>query len=295
MASQSNMTAIVTASFGPDFERCRLLCETIDRHVTGYTCHYILVETADVPLFKALESPRRKVIDEKDLLPRWLKPFPDPFYLGKRRIWLSLRTLPLRGWHAQQLRRMAVAEKLNEDAFFYIDSDVAFLRPFDCASLWRGDDLRLFRRDDELKGKVPGDQHLWASNAGRLLGIPENEITPHGYVGTLIAWRRDRMLGMCRRMEEVSGRHWVEAIGKSRRFSECTIYGQYAEVLKKLEGHWIDTRDFCEVFWFAPAPTAQEFAARVKSLRPEQVAIGVQSFIGADISYVRDLVSKATF
>jgi hypothetical protein len=295
MASQSTTnTAIVTASFGPDLERCRLLCETIDRHVTGYSCHYILVETADVPLFKALETPRRKVIDEKELLPRWLRPFPDPFYLGKRRIWLSFRTLPLRGWHAQQLRRMAVAEKLNEDAFFYIDSDVAFLRPFDCASLWHGSDLRLFRRDDELKGKVPGDQHLWAANAGLLLGIPESEITPHGYVGTLIAWRRDRMLGMCRRMEEVGGRHWVEAIGKSRRFSECTIYGQYAEVLEKLEGHFIDTRDFCEVFWFAPAPTAQEFAARVKALKPEQVAIGVQSFIGADISYVRDLVSKAT-
>ncbi len=287
-------TALVTASFGPDFERCRLLCETIDRHVTGYTCHYILVETADVPLFKALETPRRKVIDEKDMLPRWLRPFPDPFSLGKRRIWLSLRTLPLRGWHAQQLRRMAVAETLREDAFFYVDSDVAFLRPFDCATLWHGNDLRLFRRDNELKGNVPGDQQLWAENAGKLLGIADSEITFHGYVGTLIAWRRDRILGMCRRMEEVSGRHWVEAIGKSRRFSECTIYGQYAEVICRLNGHFLDTRDFCEVFWFAPVPTSEEFAARVKALKPEQVAIGVQSFLGADINYVRTLVSKAT-
>jgi hypothetical protein len=293
MQAKRKITAIVTASFGPDFERCRLLCETIDRHVTGHSCHYILVETADVPLFKALENPRRKVIDEKDMLPRWLKPFPDPFYLGRRRIWLSLRTLPLRGWHAQQLRRMAVAETLHEDAFFYVDSDVAFLRPFDCAALWRGEELRLFRRDDELKGTVPGDQHLWAANAGKLLGIPENDTAPHGYVGTLIAWRRDRMIGMCRRIEEVSGGHWVEAIGKSRRFSECTIYGQYAEVLEKLEGHFIDTRDFCEVFWFAPAPTAEEFASRVSALKPEQVAIGVQSFLGADISYVRELVSRA--
>jgi hypothetical protein len=292
-AGEKRTTAIVTASFGPDFERCKLLCETIDRHVTGHTCHYVLVETADVPLFKTLETPRRKVIDEGDLLPRWLKPWPDPFYLGRRRVWLSLRTLPLRGWHAQQLRRMAVAEKLSEEAFFYCDSDVAFLRPFDCSTLWRGDNLRLFRRDNELKGKVPGDQHIWAANAGKLLGIPEDQITPHGYVGTLIAWRRDRMLGMCRRIEEVSGRHWVEAIGKSRRFSECTIYGQYADVTTKLEGHFIDTRDFCEVFWFAPMPTTDEFNARIKALRPEQVAIGVQSFLGADISYVRSLVANA--
>ncbi|MGB8819479.1 MAG: DUF6492 family protein [Rhizobiaceae bacterium] len=286
-------TAIVTASFGPDLERCRLLCETIDRHVTGYTCHYILVETADVALFKTLETPRRKVIDEKDLLPSWLRPWPDPFYLGKRRIWLSLRTKPLRGWHAQQLRRMAVAEKLSEDAFFYCDSDVAFLRPFDCATLWKGDALRLFRRDNELKGEVPGDQHIWAENAGRLLAIPPDKVAPHGYVGTLIAWRRDVLLAMCRRIEEVSGRHWVEAIGKSRRFSECTIYGQFAEVVMGLQGHFVDTRDFCEVFWFAPVPTPQEFSARVKALKPEQVAIGVQSFLGADIAYVRSLVADA--
>lgn len=286
-------TAIITASFGPDFERCKLLCETIDRHVTGHSAHYILVETADVPLFKVLESQNRRVIDEKDLLPSWLRPWPDPFYLGKRRIWLSLRTKPLRGWHAQQLRRMAVAEKLNEDAFFYCDSDVAFLRHFDCADLWRGEELRLFRRDDELKGEVPGDQHIWAENAGQLLGIAPDKTSPHGYVGTLIAWRRDRMLGMCSRIENVTGRHWVEAIGKSRRFSECTIYGQFAEVVSGLDGHFVDTRDFCEVFWFAPVPTPQEFAARVKALKPEQVAIGVQSFLGADISYVRGLVSSA--
>ena len=292
-AGQLKSTAIVTASFGPDFERCKLLCETIDRHVVGQSAHYILVESADVPLFKSLETPHRRVIDEKDLLPGWLRPWPDPFYLGKRRIWLSLRTKPLRGWHAQQLRRMAVAEKLTEDAFFYCDSDVAFLRHFDCADLWQGNDLRLFRRDNELKGEVPGDQHIWAENAGQLLGIEPKFVSPHGYVGTLIAWRRDRMLEMCRRIEDVTGRHWVEAIGKSRRFSECTIYGQFAEVVAGLEGHFVDTRDFCEVFWFAPVPTPQEFAARVKALKPEQVAIGVQSFLGADISYVRGLVSSA--
>ena len=103
-----------------------------------------------------------------------------------------MRTLPLRGWHAQQLRRIAIAEKITEDALFYCDSDVAFLKPFDCASLWRGEDLRLFRRDNELLGELPGDQQLWADNAAMLLGIKGAPVLPHGYVGTLVAWRRDR-------------------------------------------------------------------------------------------------------
>ncbi|TGR93421.1 hypothetical protein EN852_038880, partial [Mesorhizobium sp. M2E.F.Ca.ET.209.01.1.1] len=52
------LAAIVTASYAPDFERCRLLCETIDRHVAGMAHHYILTEHRDVALFRQLESGR---------------------------------------------------------------------------------------------------------------------------------------------------------------------------------------------------------------------------------------------
>jgi hypothetical protein len=131
----SRSTAIITASFAPDLERCRLLCETIDKHVTGFSKHYILVEHSDVGLFKQLERANRVIVDEMDLFPKWIRAYPDPLYFGKRRIWLSLRTLPLRGWHAQQLRRIAIAERITDDALFYCDSDVAFLKAFDCAAL----------------------------------------------------------------------------------------------------------------------------------------------------------------
>ncbi len=288
----SHGTAIITASFAPDLERCRLLCETIDKRVTGFSKHYILVEHSDVDLFKQLESASRIIVDEMDLFPNWIRAYPDPFYLGRRRVWLSLRTLPLRGWHAQQLRRIAIAGKITEDALFYCDSDVAFLKPFDCSSLWRGDDLRLFRRDNELLGELPGDQRLWADNAAKLLGIKGARVLPHGYVGTLIAWRRDRVLGMCRRIEEVCSMHWMQAIGRHRRFSECTIYGHFADDIEKLKGHFVDTRDLCKVHWFAPAPTEAEFRQFIKDMQPHQAAIAIQSFIGADIGYVRRLIGE---
>ena len=288
----THSTAIITASFAPDFERCKLLCESIDRLVSGYSTHYILVEHKDVGLFKQLAGPRRIVVDEMDLFPAWIRSYPDPFYLGRRRVWLSLRTMPLRGWHAQQFRRIAIAETISDDGLFYCDSDVAFLKPFDCASLWDKGDLRLFRRDGELLGEVPGDQKLWADNASMLLGIDRGSILPHGYVGTLIAWRRDRVLGMCRRIEAVSSDHWLAAMGKQRRFSECTIYGHFADDVEMLKGHFVDNADFCKVFWFAPAPTETEFRTFIETMTPEQVAIGMQSFIGVDINYVRRLVSE---
>lgn len=296
MSLKAKTTAVVTASYAPDFERCRLLCESMDRHVSGYSYHYILVESADVALFRALEGPKRKVIDERDLLPRWLKAFPDPLSFGRRRIWLSPFTLPLRGWHSQQLRRMAIAAQATEDAYFYCDSDVVFVRDFDVSALWQVDKLRLFRRDHDLAEKTDGDDHkVWANNAGGLLGIPKERLTDHDYIGTLIAWRGDTVRAMLKHIEECSGRNWVAAIGKRRRFSECTIYGQYAEVLTGSAGHFIDNQDFCEVFWLRPMPTEQQFLERVATMNARQVAIGIQSFIGADVADIRRLVAKAAF
>ena len=284
-------TALVTASYAPDFERCRLLCETIDRFVTGYTQHYILVEHRDVALFRQLEGSRRVVIDENDLLPRWIRPFPDPSNFGRRRIWLSPRTMPLRGWHVQQFRRIAIAAHTDEDAFFYIDSDVAFLKPFDCASVWRGDDLRLFRRNGDLLRPVPGDQRIWSEHAGQVLGLVPVGPAGHDYIGTLIAWRRDALLTMCDHIEKVTGRHWIAAIGRSRRFSECMIYGRHADEVLMAAGHYHDGAEFCRVYWFAPAPTDAEFLAFVEAMTPEQVAIGMQSFIGDDTARIRKLLA----
>ena len=166
-------TALVTASYAADFELCRLLCETVDAMVTGLTRHYLLVASHDVAQFRKLESPHRVVIDERELLPAWLKPWRDPFSGFSRYAWLSSRTMPLRGWHVQQLRRIAVARHLDEDAFLYSDSDVVFLKPFDTGSLWRDGALRLYRQDNALPVDGAYDHATWSLNAGRVLGIAD--------------------------------------------------------------------------------------------------------------------------
>jgi hypothetical protein len=283
--------AIVTASYAPDFERCRLLCETMDRHVVGFDHHYILVERRDAALFRQLAGAQRSVVDERALLPGWLRPFDDPTSLFRRRIWLSLRTRPLRGWHVQQLRRIAVAAHVPEDVLVYCDSDVAFLKPFDCRVFQRGDRTRLFRRDDGLAGRRLADHHTWSVNAARLLGIEDPSQLRHDYITTLIAWRRDTLLAMCRRIEKVSGRHWVEAIGADRKFSECIIYGRYVDEVLAGAGHFHGSQEYCRVQWW-DALSDRELEAFVASMTPEQVAIGMQSFIGGDIGRVRRLIER---
>lgn len=282
-------SSIVTASYAPDFERCRLLCETIDRHVSGFEKHYLLVEEGDVSLFRQLESSRRIVVDERDLLPPWLRSFGDPASGFRRRIWLSLKTMPLRGWHVQQLRRIAIAAHVDEEALIYCDSDVAFVKPFDCGVFWKGETLRLFRREGALLGPVDGNHRLWSKNAGVALGLRE-EISPHDYIATLIAWRRDAVTAMCSRIEEVQGRHWVQAVASTRHFSECMLYGRYADEVLEGEGHFHDGAEICRIHWKGEPLSDEALREFVQTLAPDQVAIGMQSFIGTDLGRIRRLI-----
>ena len=282
--------AIVTPSYVQDFERCRLLCETLDRHVTGFAHHYILVEHRDMALFRQLQGPRRTIVDERELLPDWLHPFSDPSSLFRRRVWLSWRTKPLRGWHVQQLRRIAIAVHVPQDVLVFCDSDVVFVKPFDCGVFWRDGKVRLFRRDNTMDGEVRYDHRLWSRNAGLALGIAAPEVSPHDYISTLIAWRRETMAAMCRRIEEQHGRSWIEVLGSSRKFSECMVYGRYVDEVLDGAGHFHGSEEFCHVHWFGQALSDEEFRAFVATMAPEQAAVGVQSFLGVDPDRIRRLM-----
>lgn len=284
--------AMVTASYALDFERCKLLCDTMDRHVTGMAHHYILVEHRDVPLFRKLESPRRTVIDERDLLPRWLHAFDDPLSLFRKRIWLSLRTKPLRGWHVQQLRRIAIAAHVSEDILVYCDSDVAFLKPFDLGVYRRANKVRLFRRDNAMLGPQYADQTLWSRNAAQSLGIASPAVSPHDYITTLIAWRRGSVADMCSRMETVHGRHWIEVVASVRQFSECLLYGRYVDEVIEGADHFHGVEEFCRVHWYGAALSDDQFRDFIAGMSPEQVAIGMQSFIGTDLGRIRRLLDS---
>jgi hypothetical protein len=167
--SLTHQTAIVTSSYAGDVERFALLCETMDHFVTGHSRHLVLVASKDVALFQRFAGPKREIIDEADLLPFWLRRFSDPLSRFKRDIWLSPLTYPMRGWHVQQLRRMAIAQHLHEDAYLSCDSDVAFVAPYDVGTNWKNGLLRLYRLDGALDAADHGEHRNWSANAGRRL------------------------------------------------------------------------------------------------------------------------------
>lgn len=290
-------TAIVTSSYRGDFERCRLLCESIDARVTGHTRHIILVEAADLTLFRALAGPRREIVCERDLLPFWLRPFPDPLSLGKRRIWLSPKGPPLRGWHVQQLRRIAMAAAMPETVMISCDSDVVFVKPFETSALQSGDAVEFYRIPGVLgamEGAVFEEHRGWSQKAGELLGIEAPRDTDLGYIATVIAWRTDTVRDMLARIEAVGGRSWVASLSGTRVLSECVIYGRFVdEVEQRPDRHQRSQKRLCRTYWSGGAMSGEELESFASAVGPEQVAVGIQSFTGTDPVLIRRISGLA--
>lgn len=292
--------ALATPSYRGDIARCRLLCASIDRFVSGHAMHYLLVEDRDVPLFRDLEGPKRRILPESQLLPSWLKPRPDPLALGRRRLWTGFGALarglpPLRGWHAQQLRKFALAAAAAEDVVLFADSDMLFVRPFDLAGLERDGAVRLYRKPDAITAGM-ARHRPWCENAAALLGLAPPSYPGPDYINNLVSWRSDHVRGLLAYIEALSGRDWVSSVARDRQFSEYMVYGYYVDrvLAPEAAGHWPDPRELCKVYWFREDATGLDRLDSFEEvLEPWQVAVGVQSFIGQPLAQIRALFEKA--
>lgn len=290
--SETAHVALITPSYRADLERCRILCETVDRYVVDQPHHYILVDADDYPLFSPLAGSRRHVVNEQDILPAWLHSLRTGVSKDARKLWWSFRTWPMRGWHVQQLRRIAIAAHLDMPGLLYCDSDMVFVKPFDTGVLWREGALRLYRKPGGIEGKLarPGSLHRkWTIHAARLNGLSAPEFPADDYINNLVSWRRDHVLAMCDLLERNSGKHWVAAMAAQRSFSECQIYGAFADGVMKGEGHWHAERGLCSTYWLSEDLADFSVERMRDTLSPKQVAIGVQSFIDVSPDDIRKL------
>lgn len=287
------MTAVITASYAGDFERCQLLCESLDNHLKGAWTHYLLVEDIDVALFEKLAGQNRVVVSERELFPWWLRSFPDPISSRHARVWLSPFSLPLRGWHAQQIRRLAIAEQLSEEVMLSIDSDVVLLKDFDVSALKVQGDVQLYRKSGGLNEGM--QEHMrWSKNAGSLLGISDNDICYDDYINTFIGWRVETVRSLLRHIENIQGRHWIKGLVRNREMSECMIYGRFAQEIEMSKHHEANPQSLCRVMWDEQGGdvSVEGLKAFMSGLAPEQVAVGIQSFVNADIKDIRRVTSE---
>ncbi len=290
--------AIVTPSFRGDAERCRLLCASIDRFVSGLATHYLLVEDRDVASFKDLIGPKRRVIAESELFPRWMTSWPDPFTAGKRRIWTGAGAIarglkPLRGWHAQQLRKLALPGLVPEEILMYADSDAIFLRPYDLAQQMIEGRARLYCKPLGITQSMP--EHVsWAEHTLAILGLPGPTFPMDDYINNLATWTAANVVALRAHLEAVSGRDWISAVASARSFSEMMIYGTFVDQIATAPGgHFKTDTELSRTYWLQEDVEGQAFAQPSQLMRPEHVSVGVQSFINVPMAELWNLFRRA--
>ena len=274
--------AFVTPSFPPDLERCALLVESLDRFGVQFR-HYIIVDRAHRAAFSHLASGRTKLIESESLVDRRFKRLE-----LKGGIWLNWRALPMRGWIAQQVKKIAAARVANEDILVMTDSDVTFVRPFGIEEFLIDGKTGLLDVN-YCAGLVP----TWTKVAARLLGLPD-EPQLRGHVAQMIAWRRTHMLGLIERIEATTGLPWQVAIARLRTFSEYITYGVYIrEVIGyDISLHAPSQRPLVKQPWDYTLTEAHEMARFFAEIEPENIAVMIHSKHGIPLSAARPHLDK---
>lgn len=290
-----NQVEILTLSFRGDFNLCRMLCKTVDRFVDPAIQHVVVVPRQDMELFSSLENSRRKIVPEGELLPSWLikLPLPSPkwrkrLFLPRRNIYLSLRGRPVRGWIAQQLMKIAAAERSDAEIVVHADSDAAFIRPTAPVDFLLDGEARL------LQEHGAGDSAMhteWHRTASRVLGLPMADYHGADYIDSIVVWRRENVTRLIAHLQREGG-DWRANLVATGEFSEYVLYGVFVDkVLGKQARHAPTPLRQCLTLWDASAARAGE--AAIDELQAYQRAMAIQSTIDLDEEARSMLLAKA--
>ena len=236
--------ALVTPSFGLDFERCRLLVDSVERFVPSAVRHYLVVDRRDVPLFEPLaRSGRTEVLVVEDIVPSWIQRIP-----GVRRFWWSWRSVPIRNWILQQIVKLSVVNAISEEVLLFVDSDVLFTVPYDPRSAERAGKVPLFVETG--RAGIVSFSDEWHGKVSELLGLPVEKDYDTNFVGNVICWRRENVLKLHQRVAEIAGKDWQLAIAPRKVFSEYILYGLFVTRLNmEASGQYPDEIDRTLCYW----------------------------------------------
>src|ERR1700690_1702551 len=135
--------------------------ESLDRCAPDIP-HYLIVDRRDRRAFAHLIRGQRKIIESEALLDSCFWQM-----TGKSGWWFSLKSLPVRGWLMQQIKKIAAVKAIPEQTLVFCDSDTAFFRRF------RRDELLVQGKIGLLDvGYVNDDIRRWTSTSRHLLGLP---------------------------------------------------------------------------------------------------------------------------
>ena len=288
-----NPVALLTPTYGRDLELCTLLCESVDRHVTSYAKHYLLVPDCDLPLFAHLASERRIVLPASTFLPDWLRPLPRIIQRKRRQFWWSLRAKPVSGWHVQQFLKIAATITLPYQRYCILDSDVVFFRDFDLSRYEYPHPIPLLNMVNEVTSDQPRHSR-WVETSHQLLGLPTPPLPASDFIGHIIFWDKQTTRALASRIEAVSKLDWIEALCRTREFSEYMLYGFFVQNdAASAARHTQAASTPCVSYWDQPTLSKDELNQLLRRADRDDVAFSIASFSGTPVNTIRAAIAES--
>jgi hypothetical protein len=287
-----NPVALLTPTYGRDLELCTLLCESVDRHVTSFSKHYLLVPDCDLSLFSHFESERRSILPASKFLPRWLRPLPRIVQRKRRQYWWSFRATPVSGWHVQQFLKIAATISLPYQRYCILDSDVVFFRDFDLSRFEYPNSIPLLNMPDEVTSNQIRHAR-WVDTSHQLLGFPAPSLPASDFIGHIIFWDQQTTRAMAAKIEAVTNLDWIEALCRTREFSEYMLYGYFVQNDATFSGrHTLTSRTQCVSYWDQPKLSKGELNRLLRGADKDDVAFSVASFSGTPVQTIRVAIEE---
>ena len=267
--------AVLTPSYAPDAP----LFEALHRSVLDHTdaVHYVVVPPADRALFARYEGERCRIWTYPELLPkRYLATPKTGIWLNARRPWP-----PVRGWVLQQAVKLAAAARFDARAVLMMDSDVVLIRHTTPESFAVNGRIGLFRAENAVHDGMP--RHVrWHAVARDLLGLPPSSGPPlPDYVSPFNVWEPAVVRLLQNRIQEVTGKSWLDLFTGQLHISEFILYGVFAdEVLGGSIPRVPSDSLYCHTYWDntpLDEAGALEFAGR---LAPDALAVMISAKSG---------------
>ena len=275
--------AFITPSYSGDYQRCLLLCRSMDAFLSGNWKHYVVVDKPHYAMFRHLEGPRRSVLITDEVLPGNMRLLFHLPFAGGRSVWWSKSAGLSIGWHLQQMVKIGIASLLQEDGLAYCDSDTFFLKPFDVKNLSQQGKFRLFRTHYSAKASDTPNPAYTRAALEMLEIAPEGEF--YGYVDNFVTWRRQSVLQLQQRLGHKYGGDWRRAFRNRLKVSEYNLYGLFVDNFLQAEPtHFHSSQLLCKTHWFRDIMNEDQVTVFCQSLAPHEVMVGFQSFAGVDVA-----------
>jgi hypothetical protein len=221
-----------------------------------------------------------------------LRPLPRIVQRKRRQFWWSLRARPASGWHVQQILKIAATMALPHQRYCILDSDVVFFRDFDLSRFEYPNSIPLLNMPDE----VTSDQichSRWVDTSHQLLGFPTPSLPAPDFIGHIIFWDQQTTRAMASKIEAVTGLDWVEALCRTREFSEYMLYGYFVQNDARFAGrHAPSSRTRCVSYWDQPKLGKTELNRLLGGADKDDVAFSVASFSGTPVETIRSAIEE---